>query len=327
MKRVSRILICGARGLVGSALKRRLAADGYDQLLHPTRDEVDLTDSGAVARYFQEAKPQYVFMAAAKVGGILANSTYPADFIRENLAIELNVIDAAWKAGVTKLLMLGSSCVYPRESPQPTREEHFLTGPLEPTNAPYAVAKIAGITLCQSYAKQFGARFITAMPTNLFGPGDNFDLQSSHVIPALIRKFHEAKASGAGSVVVWGTGMPQREFLYVDDLADACVFLMQRYDGTAPINVGVGEDISIANLARMIGRLVGFDGETRFDSSKPDGAPRKLLDVQRINALGWKATTKLSEGLERTYEWYLAHQRSAAGPGQQATILLTNGRR
>ena len=258
MKRDSRILICGARGLVGSALKRRLAADGYDQLLHPTREEVDLTDSAAVARYFQDAKPQYVFMAAAKVGGILANSIYPADFLSENLAIELNVIDAAWKSGVTKLLMLGSSCIYPRDSPQPIREEYLLSGPLEPTNAPYAIAKIAGIALCQSYAKQFGARFISAMPTNLYGPGDNFDLQSSHVIPALLRKFHEAKVSGARSVVVWGTGCPKREFLYVDDLASACIFLMERYEDTLPINVGVGEDLSIADLADMIGRVIGF---------------------------------------------------------------------
>ena len=327
MKRDSRILICGARGLVGSALRGRLAADGYERLLHPTRDEVDLTDSVAVAHYFEKAKPQYVFMAAAKVGGILANNTYPADFLSENLGIELNVIDAAWKSGVAKLLMLGSSCIYPRDSPQPIREEYLLTGPLEPTNAPYAIAKIAGIVLCQSYAKQFGARFISAMPTNLYGPGDNFDLQSSHVIPALMRKFHEAKVSGASSVVVWGSGRPKREFLYVDDLASACIFLMERYEDTLPINVGVGEDISIADLADMIGRVVGFDGEIRFDPSKPDGAPRKLLDVGKINALGWNATTKLTEGLERTYAWYLAQLQSAKGSSRQARILQKDGRR
>ena len=327
MKPDSRILICGARGLVGSALKSQLAACGYDRLLHPTRDEVDLTDSSAVTQYFQEAKPQYVFMAAGMVGGILANSTYPADFIRENLAIELNVIDGAWKSGVIKLLMLGSSCIYPRESPQPIREEYLLTGPLEPTNAPYAIAKIAGIILCQSYARQFGARFISAMPTNLYGPGGDFDLQSSHVIPALMHKFHEAKVSCASSVMVWGTGSPKREFLHVDDLASACIFLMERYEDTLPINIGVGEDISIADLADMIGQVVGFDGEVRFDPTKPDGAPRKLLDVRKINALGWKATTKLAEGLERTYAWYLAQQQSADGSAKQARILQKDARR
>ncbi|MDP9200795.1 MAG: GDP-L-fucose synthase [Gemmatimonadota bacterium] len=327
MRQDSRILVCGARGLVGSAIVRRLATEGYRQILQPTRAEVDLTDRLAVDRYLAEAKPEYVFMAAARVGGILANSTYPADFIRDNLAIELNVIDAAWSVGVTKLLMLGSSCIYPRGSPQPIREECLLTGPLEPTNAPYAIAKIAGIALCQSYAKQFGARFISAMPTNLYGPGDNFDLESSHVIPALIRKCHEAKQSGAESVVVWGTGKPKREFLYVDDLAGACVFLMQQYENAAPINVGVGEDISISELARVIGGVVGFDREIRFDSSKPDGAPRKLLDVGRINALGWRASTGLSQGLTKTYEWYLEHDESADVSGQRARILLANGRR
>lgn len=327
MKSDSRILVCGATGLVGSAIIRRLATEGYRQLLEPTREELDLTDRAAVVRYFEDPKPEYVFMAAARVGGILANSTYPADFIRDNLAIELNVIDAAWQSGVTKLLMLGSSCIYPRESPQPIREEYLLTGPLEPTNAAYAIAKIAGIALCQSYAKQFNARFISAMPTNLYGPGDNFDLQSSHVIPALIRKFHEAKVSSAPSVVVWGTGEPRREFLYVDDLADACVLLMQRYEETAPINIGVGEDIPVAELARLIGRVVGYAGEIRYDSSKPDGTPRKLLDVGKINALGWVATTKLWEGLKKTYEWYLQHGHPGDSSRQAARILLTNARR
>ena len=327
MKRDSRILVCGARGLVGSAIVRRLATDGYRQLLEPTREELDFMDRVAVNRYFQDARPEYVFIAAAKVGGILANSKYPADFIRENLAIELNLIDAAWKSGVTKLLMLGSSCIYPRESPQPIREEYLLTGPLEPTNAPYAVAKIAGIVLCQSYAKQYGARYISAMPTNLYGPGDNFDLESSHVIPALIRKFHEAKLAGASSVVVWGSGRPKREFLYVDDLADACTFLMERYEDAAPINVGVGEDISIAELARLVGKIVSFDGEIIFDLTKPDGTPRKLLDVGRLTALGWTATTKLEEGLKKTYEWYLQHGQSGDSSRQPARILLTNARR
>jgi len=264
-----------------------------------------------VKRYFDEAKPEYVFMAAGMVGGILANSTYPADFIRDNLAMELNVIDSAWESGVTKLLNLGSSCIYPRETPQPIREEYLLTGPLEPTNAAYAVAKIAGVTLCQSYVKQFGARFISAMPTNLYGPGDNFDLEWCHVLPALLRKFHEAKVASSPSVVVWGSGKPQREFLFVDDLAEACLFLMEKYEDSAPINVGVGEDISIAELAQLIGRVVGFNGEVRFDSSKPDGMPRKLLDVKRINVLGWNASTTLSEGLKRTYAWYL--EREASG--------------
>lgn len=327
MKSDSRILVCGARGLVGSAIIRRLATEGYRQLLEPTREELDLTDRAAVVRYFEDAKPEYVFMAAARVGGILANSTYPADFIRDNLAIELNVVDAAWQSGVTKLLMLGSSCIYPRESPQPIREEYLLTGPLEPTNAAYAIAKIAGIALCQSYAKQFGARFISAMPTNLYGPGDSFDLQSSHVIPALIRKFHEAKGSGAESVIVWGSGKPQREFLYVDDLADACVFLMEKYEDIAPINVGVGADLTIAELASLIAEIVGFDGEIRFDPTRPDGTPRKLLDVGRIKRLGWTASTGLADGLKRTYEWYLENEQAGERPGKSAGKLLTDARR
>ena len=318
-------MVCGATGLVGSAIVRRLSAAGFSNVLQPNRQELDLTDRLAVRRYFDAERPENVFMAAARVGGILANSTYPADFIRDNLAIELNVIDSAWQAGVTKLLMLGSSCIYPRESPQPIREEYLLTGPLEPTNAPYAIAKIAGIALCQAYAKQFGARFISAMPTNLYGPGDNFDLQSSHVIPALIRKFHEAKSAGAPAVTVWGTGKPKREFLYVDDLAEACLFLMQRYEDSLPINVGVGEDISIADLAVLVGRIVGYSGEIRFDPTNPDGPARKLLDVGRINALGWLATTPLPAGLSRTYEWYRSRERVEVGPGARAAILL-NGR-
>lgn len=325
MRPDERILVCGGTGLVGGAIIKRLLRDGYENVLHPTHGELDLTDRAAVGRYFEDVKPDFVFMAAARVGGILANSTYPADFIRDNLAIELNVVDAAWQSRVTKLLMLGSSCIYPKESPQPIREESLLTGPLEPTNAAYAIAKIAGIALCQSYAKQFGARFISAMPTNLYGPADSFDLQSSHVIPALIRKFHEAKVSSAPTVVVWGTGEPRREFLYVDDLADACVFLMQRYEEDAPINVGVGEDLTIAELATLIGRVIGYSGETRFDSSKPNGTMRKLLDVGRINTLGWKATTKLSDGLKSTYQWYLDHAQTSHAR-ERTESLLTGAR-
>lgn len=325
MKQDSRILVCGARGLVGSAIVRRLSGEGYQRILQPTREELDLTDRAAVERYCTSAKPEYVFMAAAKVGGILANSKFPVDFIRDNLAIELNVIDAAWNSGVTKLLMLGSSCIYPRESPQPIKEEYLLTGPLEPTNAPYAIAKIAGITLCQAYARQYGARFVSAMPTNLYGPGDNFDLQSSHVVPALIRKFHEAKKSESPSVMVWGTGRAKREFLYVDDLADACVFLMGRYEENLPINIGVGEDISIAELAQLIGRIAGYKGEIRFDSSKPDGTPRKLLDVSRLRALGWESSTSLSDGLTRTYEWYLQSESSSRSLGKGASAGRSAG--
>jgi GDP-L-fucose synthase len=313
VNRDSRVLVCGAGGLVGSALVRRLRSGGYERILQPTRQEVDLSDSRAVQYYFQSVKPEYVFMAAAKVGGILANRDFPADFIRDNLAIELAIVEASRRSGVTKLLMLGSSCIYPRESPQPIREEYLLTGPLEPTNAPYAVAKIAGIMLCQSYAKQYGVRYISAMPTNIYGPGDNFDLQSSHVIPALIRKFHEAKDNRAPAVVVWGTGRVKREFLHVDDLADACLFLMERYEDMAPINVGMGEDVSVAELATLIGQIVGYAGEVQFDSTKPDGTPRKLLDVSRLSSLGWKATTSLQVGLVNTYRWYLQSKQSGAG--------------
>jgi GDP-L-fucose synthase len=321
VKRTSRILVCGGRGLVGSAILRRLERDGHLSVCHPTREEVDLTDQNAVTRYFEARRPEYVFMAAAKVGGIQANASSPVEFIRENLAIELNVVDAAWNAGVTKLLMLGSSCIYPRESPQPIREDYLLTGPLEPTNAPYAIAKIAGIALCQAYAKQYGARYISAMPTNLYGPGDNFDLETSHVVPALIRKFHEAKQVGSPSVTVWGSGRPKREFLYVDDVADACIFLMKEYEDVAPINVGVGEDISIANLSTLIAEIVGFEGEIRFDQTKPDGTPRKLLDVGRINRLGWAATIPLADGLRRTYQWYVQTGGAESQRGELARIL------
>jgi GDP-L-fucose synthase len=299
------IFIAGHRGLVGSALVRRLRAAGFEKLLLRERGELDLTDQRAVVGFFNRERPQYVLLAAARVGGILANSTYPADFVRENLAIEANVIDSAWRSGVRKLLFLGSSCIYPRLALQPMREEYLLTGPLEPTNEAYAVAKIAGLKMCQAYRRQYGFDAISAMPTNLYGPGDNFSAQDSHVLPALLRRFHEAKEGGAAEVVIWGSGRPRREFLYVDDLADACLFLMQRYAEEQPINVGWGRDQTIAELAETIARIVGFSGSTRYDASKPDGTPRKLLDTSRLTALGWRPRTELAEGIRATYEWFL----------------------
>ena len=304
MDRNDRIFVAGHRGLVGSAILRRLASDGYRKIITRSRRELDLEDQAAVYRFFEEEQPQYVFFAAAKVGGILANSTYPAEFIRDNLAVELNLIEAAHRAGVEKLLFLGSSCIYPKHAPQPIREEYLLTGALEPTNEWYAVAKIAGIKLCQAYHRQYGSRFISAMPTNLYGPGDNFDLNTSHVLPALLRKFHEAKESGAPEVVVWGSGTPRREFMHVDDLADACVFLMQNYESPEIVNVGWGEDVSIRELAELIQGVVGYDGRIVFDTTKPDGTPRKLLDVSRLTAEGWKARIPLGQGVESTYRWY-----------------------
>jgi GDP-L-fucose synthase len=304
----SRIFVAGHRGLVGSAIVRRLEREGYRNLLLAGRDQIDLRDQAAVNHFFAREKPEYVFLAAAKVGGILANDTYPAEFLRDNLLIEANVIDAAWRAGTRKLLFLGSSCIYPKFAPQPMREEHLLTGALEPTNEWYAVAKIAGIKLCQSYRKQYGFNAISLMPTNLYGPGDNFDLQSSHVLPALMRKFHEAAASGAKEVTIWGTGSPRREFLHVDDLADASVFLMLNYDSGDIVNVGVGEDVSIRELAEMVQRVTGFKGRLTFDASKPDGTPRKLLDVSKIHALGWTASIPLERGIAETYEWYRSQQ-------------------
>lgn len=305
MNRDSKVFVAGHRGLVGSAIVRRLQDDGHEDILTRSRTELDLTDRRAVDEFFAAEKPEYVFLAAAKVGGILANATYPADFLRENLYVELNVIEAAHRHGTRKLLLLGSSCIYPKFAPQPMKEEYLLTGELEPTNEPYAIAKIAGIKLCDAYRAQHGADFISCMPTNLYGPGDNFDLQSSHVLPALIRKFHEAKEAAAPTVTVWGTGSPRREFLYVDDLADACVFLMRNYSEPGTINVGVGEDLSISELADLVREVVGYEGEIVHDTSKPDGTPRKLLDVSRINDLGWRAKTPLRNGIERTYEWYL----------------------
>jgi len=300
----ARVFVAGHRGLVGSAIVGRLAAEGFGAVLTADRRAVDLTRPDAVDAFFSAQRPEFVFLAAAKVGGILANDTWPGDFIRENLAIQLNVLDAARRHGVEKLLFLGSSCIYPKLAPQPIPEDALLTGPLEPTNEAYAVAKIAGIEMCQAYWRQYGCRFISVMPTNLYGPGDNFDLDSSHVLPALIRKFHEARETGAPAVTVWGSGRPRREFLHVDDLADACVFLMRRWDSPDIINVGVGEDVSIAELAELVRSVVGYEGEIRFDTTKPDGTPRKLLDVSRLHALGWRARIGLREGIERTYGWF-----------------------
>ena len=310
MNKNARIYVAGHRGLVGSAIVRRLRADGFDNLVLQGRDQLDLTDSAAVQAFFDAHRPEFVFDAAAKVGGILANDSYPADFLLDNLKIQNNLIEASWRAGVSKFLFLGSSCIYPKHAPQPMKEEYLLTGPLEPTNEWYAIAKIAGIKLCQAFRKQHGFNAIALMPTNLYGPGDNFNLQGSHVLPALIRKFHEARESGAPSVEIWGSGTPRREFLHVDDLADAAVFLMARYDDPEIINVGVGEDVSIRELAGLVGDIVGFTGELAFDTSKPDGTPRKLLDVSRLSSLGWRPKTELADGIRSTYRWFLDHQHS-----------------
>jgi len=303
----SRIYIAGHRGLVGSAIERHLSSLGYSQLLTRSHAELELRDRQAVDQFFQTERPEYVFLAAAKVGGILANSTYPADFLYDNLAIQTNVIDGAWRTGVTKLLFLGSSCIYPKLAPQPIREDSLLSGPLESTNEWYAIAKIAGIKLCQAYRQQHGFNAISLMPTNLYGPGDNFDLQSSHVLPALIRKFHDAKSKGDREVIIWGTGSPRREFLHVDDLAEAAVHLMNTYDSPEIVNVGTGTDVTIRELAEMIRDIVGYQGELRFDTSKPDGTPRKLLDVSRLSQLGWTARIPLREGIEQTYAWFINH--------------------
>ena len=321
----SRIFIAGHRGLVGSAIVRRLEALGYDNLLLRSRSELDLTDGVRVRQFFEQHRPAYVFFAAAKVGGIMANSTYPADFIRDNLLIQLNVIEAARQTGVRKLLFLGSSCIYPKFADQPIHEDSLMTGSLEPTNEPYAVAKIAGITLCRSYNRQYGTRYMSVMPTNLYGPGDNFDRTGSHVLPGLIRRFHEAKLAQDSEVVVWGTGKPRREFLHVDDMADASVHLMRVWaepDGNGGlvggddainqiVNVGYGTDVAIGELAEMVKSAVGFSGRIRFDTSKPDGTPRKLLDSSRLRGTGWQPRLALEDGIESTYAWFLEHRDDA----------------
>ena len=306
MDKTAKIYVAGHRGLVGSAIVRQLEREGFGNLVTRTSAQLDLRDQRASSAFFQEERPDYVFLAAAKVGGIVANNSYPADFIYDNLMIQNNVIHASYQNGVTKLLLLGSSCIYPRLAPQPIREDSLLTGPLEPTNEPYAIAKIAGIKMCQSYNRQYGTRFICAMPTNLYGPNDNFDLTTSHVLPALIRKFHEAKIAGAAEVTVWGSGTPYREFVHVDDVARASLFLMQQYEDWDPINVGSGVELTIGELAQKIGQVVGFTGEIRFDTSKPDGTPRKLCDVSKIHGLGWQHRIDLDAGLKDTYAWYLA---------------------
>ena len=308
MSKQSRIFVAGHRGLVGSAVVRRLRALGHEQLLFAERRELDLTRQAEVEAWFAAHRPEVVIMAAAKVGGIHANNSYAADFIRDNLAVQINLIDAAYRHGTRKLTFLGSSCIYPKHAPQPMNEDCLLTGPLEPTNEWYAIAKIAGIKMCQAYLRQYGFDAISLMPTNLYGPGDNFSLENSHVLPALMRKIHEAKQARSNSVVVWGTGTPRREFLYVDDLADAVVFLTEGYSGAGPINVGVGKDITIRELAELIGTVIGYQGELVFDTTKPDGTPRKLLDVGRLRALGWRASTALEAGLRTTYEWFCANE-------------------
>ncbi len=312
MDQSARIFVAGARGLVGGAIVRQLRGKGFTNLLTPGRAEVDLTDRAALDTYLAAHKPQFVFDAAAKVGGIQANNQFPGDFIRENLLIQTNLIDAAFRAGVEKFVFLGSSCIYPKFAPQPMQEDHLLTGVLEPTNSAYAIAKIAGIEMINAYRRQFGFKGVSLMPTNLYGPGDNYDLNNSHVLPALLRKFHEAKLSGAAEVVVWGTGTPRREFLHCDDLADAAIFLMQTYDSPEIINVGVGDDIPIGELALLVKEITGFQGTLVQDTSRPDGTPRKLLDVSRLTALGWRPKLSLRDGITQTYAAYQASLRAAA---------------
>ncbi len=315
MEKRSKIYVAGDTGMVGSAIVRTLKRKGYERIVGKSLEDLDLRDQGAVNAYFAEERPEYVFLAAAKVGGILANNTKRAEFIYDNLAIETNIVNAAYKHSAKGLLFLGSSCIYPRECPQPIKEEYLLTGPLEYTNEPYAIAKISGLKLCEAYNDQYGTRFVSAMPTNLYGPNDNFDLQSSHVLPALIRKFVEAKDSNAPCVTVWGTGKVRREFLYVDDAADACVFLLERamsgeWDARLNhVNVGCGKDVTISELAEIIMNAVGYEGDVSYDTSKPDGTPRKLLDVSRISGMGWKSSVALEEGIRKTVDWYTANRR------------------
>lgn len=309
MNKDSKIYVAGHRGLVGSAIVRNLEEKGYTNIVCRTHKELDLTNQEAVRKFFETEKPEYVFLAAAKVGGINANNTYPADFIYENLMIQNNVIKAAHDFNVTKLLFLGSTCIYPKMAPQPIKEDYLLTGSLEETNEAYAVAKIAGLEMCKFFKRQYGDNFISCMPTNLYGPNDNFDLKSSHVMPALIRKFHEAKVNGEKTVEVWGTGTPLREFLYVDDMADACVFLMENYDGEQHVNIGTGVEVSIRELAETIKDVVGFDGELVFNTDMPDGTPRKLTTVEKLNNLGWKHKIELREGIELAYNWFLENYK------------------
>ncbi|MBL93364.1 MAG: GDP-fucose synthetase [Myxococcales bacterium] len=311
MEKNSKIYVAGHRGLVGSALVRNLRARGYENLVLKTRPELNLVRQKEVEDFFAAERPDYVFLAAARVGGIHANNTYRADFIRDNLLIQTNVIDAAYRAEVKRLMFLGSSCIYPKGCPQPMKEEYLLTGPLEPTNEPYAVAKIAGINMCDSYNRQYGTNYVSVMPTNLYGPEDNFDLENSHVLPALIRKFHEAKINGAPSVEIWGSGQPRREFLYVDDMADACLFVMEQEGFQEMVNIGTGTDVTILELAQAIQEVVGFDGELTFDASKPDGVMKKLQDVSRLTSLGWTAPTDLKTGLALSYDWYLENEDRA----------------
>lgn len=313
----SRIFVAGHRGMVGSAIVRRLTVVGYENILTAARAELDLLDQVAVREYLRETRPDWIVICAAKVGGIQANNTYRADFLYENLAIQNHLIHGAHEAGVENLLFLGSSCIYPRDCPQPIREDYLLTGPLEQTNEPYAIAKIAGLKLCEAFSAQYGRRYSAVMPTNLYGPNDNYDLQASHVLPALIRKAHEAKIGRLPAMTVWGSGTPRREFLHVDDLADACVFLMERDSAAALINVGVGEDITIRGLAGLVAEAVGFEGGLQFDASRPDGTPRKLLDVSRLRALGWTAKTSLRDGLARTYQDYLAGHATGRPAGKE----------
>jgi GDP-L-fucose synthase len=307
----TQIYVAGHRGLVGSAIVRALKAQGFSRLLLRTHRELDLTNQAAVVEFFQKERPQAVVMAAARVGGIQANNVRPAEFIRDNLLIQDNVIDAAYQAGTAKFVFLGSSCIYPKLAPQPIKEDSLLTGPLEPTNEWYAIAKIAGVKMCQAYRRQYGFNAISLMPTNLYGPGDNFDLQNSHVLPALIRRFHEAKLRGDGSLTVWGTGLPRREFLHVDDLADAVIYLLKTYDDEAIVNIGWGQDVTIRELAEIVASVAGFRGRLEFDTSKPDGTPRKLLDTSRLTALGWTPKIKLKAGIEDTYAWFKDHVAEA----------------
>ncbi|GAB3924325.1 GDP-L-fucose synthase [Larkinella terrae] len=308
MEKDAKIYVAGHRGMVGSAIVRKLQSEGFDNLLVRTSSELDLRNQAAVEDFFAAEKPDYVILAAAKVGGIVANNTYRADFLYDNLLIEANIIHQAYKTEVKKLLFLGSSCIYPKLAPQPLKEEYLLSGFLEQTNEPYAIAKITGIKLCESYRRQYGCNFISAMPTNLYGPNDNYDLQNSHVLPALIRKFHEAKVNDQPFVEVWGTGSPRREFLHADDLADACFFLMQNYDEELFVNIGTGEDETIRELVGQVQQVVGYEGEVRWNTDKPDGTPRKLMDVSRLHAMGWKHTTSLKDGLELTYQDFLANE-------------------